>query len=370
MTFCSPDRRPVAKLAARVAVSAGALAALVAGALPLLDRVHAACAVARRLDDLGAGFAAVTPAMAAACVAGATAGVNATLAADSSPQADLASWQTIGGCGAGAAAGSGVGLKWIGRNVTGGLFHLETQGNYVETSYGHDYLAMTTIQRDLGEKWNLGVAVPYIYKFISNPYGLDVDLANKGPGDVNLMLTRRFGDINDTVAMLNVGLPTGTHEAMFRNTEVLKQETQLSLGKPTASLMIDHTIDNIWGPVVIGGTVGYRGGENELKSYRAPVGSLYSYAGYLMGPFVPAFGISATGWKDHDRDRGEEQFSPLFNVAAQVSIEYSTPWMALLIGGVLPYQYNGRTEDPNGKPISPWGLGSWLLGVGLALAPF
>src|SRR5260221_11957427 len=46
----------------------------------------------------------------------------------------LASWETVGGCGAGASTGTGAGVKWIGRNVTGGLFHVELQSNYVQTS--------------------------------------------------------------------------------------------------------------------------------------------------------------------------------------------------------------------------------------------
>src|SRR4029079_4909917 len=42
----------------------------------------------------------------------------------------LASWQTIGGCGAGAGAASSAGLKWVGRNVTGGLFNVQEQVSY------------------------------------------------------------------------------------------------------------------------------------------------------------------------------------------------------------------------------------------------
>ena len=42
----------------------------------------------------------------------------------------LASWQTIGGCGAGAGSGSGGGMKWIGRNVTGGLVNIQEQVLY------------------------------------------------------------------------------------------------------------------------------------------------------------------------------------------------------------------------------------------------
>src|SRR2546430_1184312 len=38
----------------------------------------------------------------------------------------LASWQSVGGCGAGAASGGGVGVKWIGHSVSGGLFNVQS----------------------------------------------------------------------------------------------------------------------------------------------------------------------------------------------------------------------------------------------------
>src|SRR2546421_12593908 len=41
----------------------------------------------------------------------------------------LASWQTVGGCGAGGANGTGV--KWIGRNTTGGMFQLMVLNNLI-----------------------------------------------------------------------------------------------------------------------------------------------------------------------------------------------------------------------------------------------
>jgi hypothetical protein len=353
---------------ARLVLLAAAAVVLLALAIPALDRAWAARAVLHQIDDVAAALARDPR---SADVDLREAGALASFASARATTADLASWQTIGGCGAGAAGGSGVGIKWIGRNVSGGLFHLELQGNYVEEPYGHDWVAVTLITKDVSEKWNLGVSVPYLYKFINDPYGLNVDLANKGPGDVNLMVTRRFGEINDTSAMLAVGLPTGAHDAYFRvKDEYLKQERQLGLGKPTVSLVVDHIIDNLWGPVVVGGTVAYRGGENELKNYRAPTGSLYAYACYLLGPFAPALGVSVTGWKDHDRNRGDEQGTPLFNVAANASIEYAADWAAVLVGASLPYQYDGLEQDQNGKPRSPWNVGTWIFGLGVALAPF
>jgi hypothetical protein len=36
----------------------------------------------------------------------------------------LASWETVGGCGAGGGASVGTGVKWIGHSTTGGLFQV------------------------------------------------------------------------------------------------------------------------------------------------------------------------------------------------------------------------------------------------------
>src|ERR1041384_2047027 len=49
----------------------------------------------------------------------------------------LASWQTVGGCGAGTSTSSGGGLKWIGHSVSGGLFSLQTQASYSHLNDGY-----------------------------------------------------------------------------------------------------------------------------------------------------------------------------------------------------------------------------------------
>jgi hypothetical protein len=282
----------------------------------------------------------------------------------------LASWQSVGGCGAGASTGGGAGVKWVGRNVTGGLFHLECQSNYVRTDYGYNYIITTLVSADVSETWNLGLSVPWLYKYIRNPYGLGVDLANKGVGDVNALLTRKLGPINATSLTLSVGVPSGSHDVRFRNTELLPQDRQLGLGKPTASLMLDHTMDHIWGPSILGGVLSWRGGENKLGAYRAPSATGYYYVSYMMGPFATAAGLSLTGFAGRDRDRGDEQVSPLFMAAANVSFEWATDWMALLLGASFPYQYDGDKGDANGNARSPWGFAPWIVALGVAFAPF
>src|SRR5206468_2243110 len=52
----------------------------------------------------------------------------------------LASWEAIGGCGAGGTGGAGVGVKWIGRSTTGGLFQTITQGNYIRLNNAYNFI--------------------------------------------------------------------------------------------------------------------------------------------------------------------------------------------------------------------------------------
>ena len=277
----------------------------------------------------------------------------------------LASWKSVAGCGAGASVGTGGGVKWIGRNVRGGLFRLECQANYVKMPYGYNFVGTTLVSHDLTTRWNLGVSVPYLYKYMDNPYDVGVDIANKGPGDVNVLLTHRMGALQTWNLTLAVGAPTGTHDVKFR-TETLPQDRQLGLGRPTASIVLDHTIDNDWGPVVLGGTAGYRGGTNDLGSYRAPSASLYSYASYLLGPFAPAIGLTATGFYGLDLDLGQEQALPLVSVAASVSLEWSSDWVAVLLGASFPYDYGVHSES-----IDTYNrFGAWTVALGVAFAMF
>jgi hypothetical protein len=279
--------------------------------------------------------------------------------------AGLASWQTVGGCGAGASTGTAGGIKWIGRNVRGGLVHVECQASYVDMPYGYNFVGTSLVSYALDDQWSLGVGVPYLFKYMNDPYKVGVDLANKGPGDVSLLGTRRFGATRATAATLTVGLPTGTNDVAYKM-EQLWQDRQLGLGEPTAALTIDHIIDNLWGPIVLGGVGNWRGGENEYGSSRAPTATAYSYFSYLLGPFVPAAGVSLTGFFGTDRDRGQPQAVPRASLAGNLSLEWSTDWLALLVGASLPADFAVHSETvPTHNR-----LGAWTLTLGAAFAPF
>ena len=283
----------------------------------------------------------------------------------------LASWETIGGCGAGTSTGSGGGIKWIGRSTSGGLFQLQLLATYTHLTGGSYIFSLNNqISRDLSEKWNFGLSVPMLYKYYKDYYGLPVDVSNSGLGDVSAFITRRFGEVNNTAVTLSVGMPTAKYEAKYKN-DYLTQEKQLGLGRFTGTLVLDHTLDEIWGLIVMGGSAGYRGGENALGNYRAPVASLYTYAGYFMGPWVPSLGISVQRFFGVDRDRGVEQEQAQSSVAGTLGLEWSSDTVAILAAVSLPYgwEIGGAAAEGAVNPLRP-GIQPWTAGLGLSLSPF
>jgi hypothetical protein len=274
------------------------------------------------------------------------------------PGATLASWQSVGGCGVGASNGAGAGgVRWVGRSVNGGLFDVQCQSNYLSRKDGYDLSLSTQVTRDIGRKWRFGVLTPYIYRFLRDPYGLGFDVSNKGPGDVNVLLTRKLGPINATSATLFLGLPTGAAGARVKN-QLLVQDKQLGLGKPTGTLSMEHNIDELWGLVVFGGALSYRGGENEFRNARPPSAAVYGYSGYLVGPFVPALGMSLSGQAARDRNVGTDQATPLLNVSFNGSVEWSNEWVAVLAGFSVPYELKSFHSQP------------WSFSLGVSVSPF
>lgn len=281
----------------------------------------------------------------------------------------LASWQTIGGCGAGTSTSSGGGLKWIGHSVTGGLFNLQTQASYTHLDDGYVLTVSTQISRDLGERWVLGVSAPFLYKYYRDYKAKPVDISNSGIGDASAFITRKFGEIKATALTLSLGFPTGTHKAAYKN-DYLSQEKQLGIGKLTGSLALDHTMDEQWGVIVLGGSVGYRGGENDLGNYRAPVANAYGYVGYFTGPFVPSVGLTLQRYFGVDRDRGLDQQMHLMSATGAAAVEWSSDTLALLAGVSVPFGWEAGAPPPGGVAPQEPGFQPWVIGVGLTLSPF
>jgi hypothetical protein len=284
----------------------------------------------------------------------------------------LSSWETVGGCGAGSTGGTGL-VKWIGRNTTGGLFQSITQFNYIHFDNGYNLVATEQISRDINEQWNVGVFVPFVYKWYDNYLNLSppINLSNSGVGDINLLGTFRFGAINENSLTASLGIPTGTSHVTYKG-DPLTQEKQLGLGTVTGALMLDHTMDEVWGLIVLGGIAAWRGGENKSGNYRAPMASLYGYGGYFLGPFVPALGASFSGFLKPDRDRGIDQDVPLLVLSANASIEWSNDLVAVLVGTSIPFGLWGEKPQTEGRPGSQTitGLQPWTLAIGVSVSPF
>ena len=274
----------------------------------------------------------------------------------------LSSWQTVGGCGAGASTGTGGGVKWIGRHVKGGLVNLECQASYVDTNYGYNFIGSTLMSGSLSDRWSMGVSVPYLYKYMNDPYALGVDLANKGPGDVSASLTHQFGDTRNWLVSAAVGIPTGVHDQYFRNSELLPQDRQLGLGKTTAQLVVDHVADELWGVAVVGASAAWRGSKNDFGSSRAPSGSIYGHVAYLVGAFAPSVGLTLTGFAGKDHDKLQEQAMPLTIVSPSLSLEWSSDWIAVLANLTTPYEVGVRSSTVKSHSQ----MGNWMFTLGTA----
>jgi hypothetical protein len=285
----------------------------------------------------------------------------------------LSSWETIGGCGAGTSTGAGGGIKWIGHSTSGGFFQLQELSTYTRIKGGDFILSLNSqVSKDLSEKWNFGVSVPILYKYYHTPFfGISSDFSNSGLGDMSVFLVRRLGEINDWTVTASLGLPTGTYDATFKGTP-FSQEKQLGIGKLTGGASIDHTLDETWGTIVLGGSFSYRGGENKLGNYRGPVGNLYAYSGYFVGPFVPALGLTLNRFFGVDRNLGGDQQENVFTLAGTFSLEWSTDWIAILGAVSLPYGWDvqGKADSGGSNPLLKPGWQPWSAGLGVTLSPF
>ncbi|MBI3180629.1 MAG: hypothetical protein HYZ28_00550 [Myxococcales bacterium] len=270
----------------------------------------------------------------------------------------LTSWGNIGGCGAGGTGPSGGGVKWIGRGVTGGLVDVQCLAGRAGYSDGATGISLATrVGTSIGYKWLVGLNVPFLYNVAEvNVYGTPKTARLPGFGDLGLEATRKLGVTNASTATLSLTVPTGSQDAV-RQGIVLPQRMQLGAGVPTAALSFEHTLDQSWGVIVLGGTASYGGWVNRLGDQRASTASGYAFAGYLLGPFVPSAGVTLTSKLLGDRERNQlvpEQ--PMWLATPQVAAEWSSDLVAVLLAGSLP--------------LSPAGVQSWNVSLGLKLTLF
>jgi hypothetical protein len=324
---------------ALVTAAALALVAL----LPLADRVGARLVADRRLGHLPGR--------------GATA---AALAVALPPERGLASWNSVAGCGAGGGSASspGGGIRWIGRNVTGGL--LDAQALATQTAaHGNQFSALAMrLGGFLTPRWGVALNIPILHKTGDvSVLGAPRSARLSGFGDVSLELSCKLGTIADHQVMLLGSLPTGAWDAV-RQGVVLPQHLQLGSGVPGLTAQYQYTRDRDWGLVVLGATASHAGWENGIGDYRAPSATAFAHAGYLLGAWVPSVGLTLFGKAQHDRERGAPRaFSdPLVMLVPSVGLEWSSDWIA-----VLPAATVG---------LSPDGFESLSIGVGVSSSLF
>ncbi len=272
----------------------------------------------------------------------------------------LATWETIGGCGVGGggASSAGGGVKWVGRNVTGGLLDLQCIGSTTVLDNGTATVINLRPGMAMGDKWNFAFNVPMVHKTQDDldVFGEEKSASITGYGDISLELTRKLGITNSSNLTLVVAFPNAAHNAV-RQGVVLPQQSQLGAGKLSGSMTFEHTFDKMWGLIIAGGNLGYGGGENSIGDYRSPSGSAYVYTGYLLGPFVPSVGLTLAGKTRHDRERHEildEQ--PLYTANANLALEWSSDYLAILLGGVGSFSKDG--------------LESWTVALGASASVF
>jgi hypothetical protein len=269
----------------------------------------------------------------------------------------LASWGSIGGCGAGgsSSSGPGGGIKWVGRNVTGGL--LDVQCLASETlSHGNSF---STLLARFGvsptPRWGLALYAPVLYKEGDvTVLGQTKNARIAGFGDVSLEASRKLGPTGAHLLSLIASAPVGAHDAI-RQGIVLPQYLQLGSGVVGATAQYQYTRDHDWGLMLMGGTINYGGWENSIGDWRAPSATASTHVGYIVGPLIPSAGLTLFGKPVHDRERGTSRAAsgdPLFMMVPALGLEWSSDWIAFFLAGTLGLSMHGLESTTLGLGVS------------------
>jgi hypothetical protein len=346
------DRISTVKSFSRISLAALVLVLAAVALWPLVDRALAQRHNERRLRSLE-GAAAWLPPGHVRCFSSTQ--ERPLLPVREAPP--LASWGSIGGCGAGggAASGPGGGITWVGRNVTGGL--LDAQCLTSETlAKGNAY---TTVLTRLGaspaQPWGLALYVPVLYKVGDvTVLGQTKTARIAGFGDVSVEASRKLGLSGAHRLAMIASMPIGAHDAV-RQGMVLPQHLQLGSGVLGATGQYQYTRDRDWGVMLLGGTINYGGWQNSIGDRRAPSAAASANLGYILGPLVPSVGLTMFGKPVHDRERGAdkaESRDPLFTMIPSLGLEWSSDYLALYLAGTLGLSYHGVESTTVGLGVS------------------
>jgi hypothetical protein len=269
----------------------------------------------------------------------------------------LASWQTIGGCGAGGGSASapGGGIKWVGRNVTGGAIHAQVLSTQTAADGNHYTSIASRLATSPRERLELALNVPVLIKSGEVAVlGQSKQALIAGFGDVSLEGSYRLGAVGAHQVLLVVSLPTGSADAV-REGIVLPQHLQLGSGVPGVTAQYELTRDQVWGLMLFGATASYNGWENDIGDYRAPSATAYAHVGYLLDRWVPSAGLTLFGKPIHDRERGADRpadSDPLFMLVPSVGMEWSNAWIAVLPAATVGLSLGGFQSVSVGVGVS------------------
>jgi len=269
----------------------------------------------------------------------------------------LASWGNIGGCGAGGGSAStpGGGIKWVGRNVTGGLLDVQCMSSETEAHGNWFSTVATRLGTSPASRWGAALYVPILYKVGDvSVLGQGKTARIAGFGDVSLEASRKFGATETHMVSLIGSTPTGSHDAV-RQGIVLPQRLQLGSGVPALTAQYQYTRDRDWGLMLFGGTVSYNGWQNGIGDYRAPSATASTHVGYILGRVVPSAGLTLFGKPVHDRERGADlavSSDPLFMAIPSLGLEWSSDWVAFMLAGTVGLSQHGMESTTVGLGVS------------------
>jgi len=331
----------------------GLLLALAAVALyPIADRALARHRARQQLRELERAISSKAPPQVASDALEVPASLLSVRA-----EIPLASWGSIGGCGAGggSSSGPGGGIKWVGRNVTGGL--LDVQCLPSETlSHGNSFSTLLTrFGVSPTQRWGLALYAPVLYKEGDvTVLGQTKTARIAGFGDFNFEVSRKLGRTGAHLLSLIASAPLGAHDAV-RQGIVLPQYLQLGSGVVGATAQYQYTRDRDWGLMLMGGTLNYGGWENSIGDWRAPSATASTHVGYVVGPLVPSAGLTLFGKPVHDRERGISRPAgndPLFMMVPALGLEWSSDWVAFFLAGTLGLSAHGLESTTIGLGVS------------------
>jgi hypothetical protein len=269
----------------------------------------------------------------------------------------LASWESVGGCGAAGSSASspGGGIKWVGRNVTGGLVDVQTMVTQTDARGNQ----LTAVSSRVGvspvPRLGLALSVPVLYKAGDvTVLGTTKTARLAGFGDLSVEVSYKLGAIGSHQLMAVASAPTGSADAV-RQGVVLPQHLQLGSGVPGLTAQYQHTRDFDWGLLLLGGTASYGGWQNGIGDFRAPSATAFAHVGYLLGRWVPSAGLSLFGKPIHDRERHADRpdgNDPLLMLVPALSVEWSNDWIAILPAATVGLSYNGFESVSLGVGVS------------------